>query len=124
MADSKGNPITDGASGKPGNIVFRHTKGGRTIMCKKPDFSNRQFSQDQLNHQEDRKRQLYEKGFHGGPMWLRAFCRPNRKATTIRKMVPQDAVIRQTLPARPLHPCMDQAEQRRDLAEVRMDVTR
>jgi hypothetical protein len=51
MAESE-NILTEGASGKLGNIVFRHTKGGKTIMCKKPDFSNRQFSQDQLNHQD------------------------------------------------------------------------
>lgn len=52
MAKAKKNPITQGTSGKLGNIVYRQTKGGKTIMCKIPDFSNRQFSQDQLSHQD------------------------------------------------------------------------
>lgn len=34
-----------------GDVVLRQTKNGKTIICKKPDFSNRQFSQGQLDHQ-------------------------------------------------------------------------
>ena len=55
MAKAKKNLATQGASGKIGNIVYRQTKGGKTIMCKIPDFSNRQFSQDQLDHQDRMK---------------------------------------------------------------------
>jgi len=52
MAKVKRNPILEGLSGSLGDVVFRHTKKGKTIICKKPDFSNRQFSQDQLTHQD------------------------------------------------------------------------
>jgi hypothetical protein len=52
MAKVKRNPILEGLSGSLGDVVFRHTKNGKTIICKKPDFSNRQFSQDQLDHQD------------------------------------------------------------------------
>jgi hypothetical protein len=52
MAKVKRNPILEGLSGSLGDVVFRHTKNGKTIICKKPDFSNRQFSQDQLENQE------------------------------------------------------------------------
>ena len=52
MAKAKKNLIIDGTSGKIGDVVVRHTKGGKTIICKIPDFSNRQFSQDQLSHQD------------------------------------------------------------------------
>jgi hypothetical protein len=39
-------------SGKCGDAVFRQMKDGTTIIARKPDFSNRQFSQDQLDHQD------------------------------------------------------------------------
>jgi hypothetical protein len=52
MAKVKRNLILEGLSGKFGDVVFRHTKNGKTIICHKPDFSSRQFSQDQLDHQE------------------------------------------------------------------------
>ncbi|MGE5376382.1 MAG: hypothetical protein ACM3XO_15090 [Bacteroidota bacterium] len=39
-------------SGKYGDAVFRQMKDGSTIIARRPDFSNRQFSQDQLTHQD------------------------------------------------------------------------
>ncbi len=55
MAKVKRNPILEGLSGSLRDVVFRHTKNGKTIICKKPDFSNRQFSQDQIDHQDRMK---------------------------------------------------------------------
>ena len=52
MAKVKRNSILKGLSGRLGDVVLRQTRNGKTIICKKPDFSNRQFSQDQLDHQE------------------------------------------------------------------------
>ena len=53
MAGIKTNVIVEGLSGKLGNqLVFRHLRDGRTIVCLKPDFSRRVLSNDQKAHQE------------------------------------------------------------------------
>ena len=53
MARIKTNVIVDGLSGKLGNqLVFRHLRDGRTIVCVKPDFSRRVLSKEQKAHQE------------------------------------------------------------------------
>jgi hypothetical protein len=52
MAKAKRSGFLTGVSGKLGDAVFRQMKDGTTIITKKPDFSNRQFSQDQLSHQD------------------------------------------------------------------------
>ncbi len=53
MAGIKTNVIVEGLSGKLGNqLVFRHLRDGRTIVCVKPDFSRRVLSNDQKAHQE------------------------------------------------------------------------
>ena len=52
MAKAKTNPIIDGLSGSLGKDLYaRTTKGGRTIISRKPDFDNRQFSEAQLDVQ-------------------------------------------------------------------------
>jgi hypothetical protein len=51
MAKVKHNKFTMGLSGKFGNLVFRQTKDGRTIVAAAPDFSNRAFSKEQLTSQ-------------------------------------------------------------------------
>jgi len=43
-------------SGTIGDKVFRQLPDGRTIECKKPDFSNREFSQGQVDTQARFKR--------------------------------------------------------------------
>jgi hypothetical protein len=49
MAKVKKNLLVSGLSGSLGPDHYsRVTKDGRTIISTKPDFSNRQFSQDQL----------------------------------------------------------------------------
>ena len=53
MAQVKTNAIVRGLSGKFGDqIVFRHLRDGRTIMCARPDFSRRKLSKDQKKHHE------------------------------------------------------------------------
>jgi len=53
MARVKTNVIVDGLSGKLGDqLVFRHLRDGRTIVCVKPDFSRRVLSKDQKAHHE------------------------------------------------------------------------
>ena len=52
MAKVKSSSFIEKLSGKYGDAVFRQMKDGRIIICHKPDFSNRQFSQDQLDHQD------------------------------------------------------------------------
>jgi hypothetical protein len=52
MAKAKRSGFLTGVSGKLGDAVFRQMKDGKTIIARKPDFSNRQFSQDQLSHQD------------------------------------------------------------------------
>jgi len=52
MAKVKKNIIMSGVSGSLGPDHYaRITKDGRTIISQKPDFSNRQFSEAQLNAQ-------------------------------------------------------------------------
>jgi hypothetical protein len=52
MARAKTNAIIEGLSGSLGKDLYaRTTKDGRTIISKKPDFGNRQFSEAQLNVQ-------------------------------------------------------------------------
>ena len=52
MAKVKKNLLIQGLSGTLGkDYVCRQMKDGRTIISRKPDFSNRQFSKDQLGQQ-------------------------------------------------------------------------
>jgi hypothetical protein len=52
MAKLKKNAVISGLSGALGKDHYaRHRKDGNTIICEKPDFSNRQFSEAQLNVQ-------------------------------------------------------------------------
>ena len=51
MAKVKLNPIVEEVSGGFGNIVFRASKG-KTVLCRKPDFSNTEISEDQAAHRE------------------------------------------------------------------------
>ena len=51
MAKIKLNPIVEEMSGGFGNIVFRASKG-KTVMCRKPDFSNVEISDNQAEHRE------------------------------------------------------------------------
>jgi len=51
MAKVRSNPIVEGLSGKLGDqLVFRHLRDGRTILCAKPDFSRRKLSAKQKAH--------------------------------------------------------------------------
>jgi hypothetical protein len=53
MAKVKVNPILQGLSGGLGrDLMFRRLQDGRTILCLKPDFSKREFSERQLSHQQ------------------------------------------------------------------------
>jgi len=52
MARATMNPIISGLSGSIGKDHYaRRTRNGKTIISLKPDFSNRQFSEGQLEHQ-------------------------------------------------------------------------
>lgn len=52
MAKVRRNMLIAGLSGSLGPDHYaRITKDGRTIISVKPDFSNRQFSEEQLSHQ-------------------------------------------------------------------------
>jgi hypothetical protein len=51
MAKLKRNSSVAGFSGKVGNVVFRRRKDGTTILSTLPDFSDRVFSEGQLNTQ-------------------------------------------------------------------------
>ena len=56
MAKVKKNIIVEGLSGSLGKDHYvRITRDGRTIIGLKPDFSNRQFSEGQLDHQSRMK---------------------------------------------------------------------
>jgi len=51
MAKVRDNILVRGLSGKLGDqVVFRILRDGRTIVCNKPDFSNRKLSKDQKEH--------------------------------------------------------------------------
>jgi hypothetical protein len=50
MARVRSNPIVQGLSGGLGNLMFRRLRDGRTILCVKPDFSNRKLSEEQQAH--------------------------------------------------------------------------
>jgi hypothetical protein len=51
MAEVRDNILVRGLSGKLGDqVVFRILRDGRTIVCNKPDFSNRKLSKDQKEH--------------------------------------------------------------------------
>jgi hypothetical protein len=53
MADVVDNMIVEGLSGKLGNqIMIRRLRNGRTIVCKKPDFSQRKLSSAQKEHHQ------------------------------------------------------------------------
>lgn len=53
MAKVKLNPILEHVSGSLGqDLMLRRLADGRTILCVKPDFSNREFSEKQLGHQQ------------------------------------------------------------------------
>src|SRR5215207_6361111 len=52
MAKARMNPILSELHGSLGkDLYFRQTRNGKTIISAKPDFSNRQFSEGQLDHQ-------------------------------------------------------------------------
>src|SRR5215211_5290752 len=52
MAKVTKNIAMSGLSGSLGkHLYIRQTRDGRTIISAKPDFSNRQFSEEQRNHQ-------------------------------------------------------------------------
>ncbi len=56
MAKASTNPLIESLSGTLGKDLYaRTTKDGRTIISHKPDFSNRQFSEAQLNVQNRTK---------------------------------------------------------------------
>ncbi len=51
MAQVVNNIFARGLSGKLGDqVVFRHLRDGRTIVCTKPDFSRRKLSKEQKAH--------------------------------------------------------------------------
>jgi hypothetical protein len=51
MAKIKHNILTEGISGMVGDkLVFRQVRDGRTIVCARPDFSHRVWSEEQLTH--------------------------------------------------------------------------
>ena len=51
MAQVVDNIFVRGLSGKLGDqVVFRHLRDGRTIVCVKPDFSQRKLSKSQKAH--------------------------------------------------------------------------
>jgi hypothetical protein len=53
MAKVRDNILVRGLSGKlGGQIVFRHLRDGRTIVCTPPDFSHRKLSRDQKGHHQ------------------------------------------------------------------------
>lgn len=52
MAKVRKNGIAHGWSGSIGDLVFRQMPDGSTRVSAKPDFSQRVFSQGQLDHQE------------------------------------------------------------------------
>jgi len=51
MAKIKLNPIVEEVSGGLGNLVFRNSNG-KTVLCRKPDFSGTEISEDQAAHRE------------------------------------------------------------------------
>jgi hypothetical protein len=51
MAKVKNNNFTTGLSGKFGNIIFRQMKDGTTVVSAAPDFTDRVFSEAQLDTQ-------------------------------------------------------------------------
>jgi hypothetical protein len=56
MAKLRKNAVISGLSGKIGKDHYaRQTRDGKTIICQNPDFSNRQFSEAQLNVQSGMK---------------------------------------------------------------------
>ncbi len=56
MAKVKKNIVMQGLSGSLGKDLYVRTlRDGRTIISVKPDFSNRQFSEAQSNHQKRMK---------------------------------------------------------------------
>ncbi|MDX1411673.1 MAG: hypothetical protein R3351_05920, partial [Nitrospirales bacterium] len=51
MAKIRSNVILQGLSGKLGDqLMLRRLRDGRTIVCVKPDFSNRKLSREQKAH--------------------------------------------------------------------------
>jgi hypothetical protein len=56
MAKARTNAIIEGLSGSLGKDLYaRTTKNGKTIISRKPNFDNRQFSEAQLNVQNRTK---------------------------------------------------------------------
>jgi hypothetical protein len=51
MAKIKLNPIVEELSGGLGNLVFR-SSNGKTVLARKPDFSDTEVSEDQAAHRE------------------------------------------------------------------------
>jgi hypothetical protein len=53
MAKIRKNLFLQGVSGSVGGqLVLRHMRDGRTILCAMPDFSSREFSSKQISHQQ------------------------------------------------------------------------
>src|SRR5687768_2032768 len=52
MAKAANNIVLDGVSGKLGRIVVRQMRDGSIRLSAPPDFSDRQFSESQKDHQK------------------------------------------------------------------------
>ena len=52
MAKIKLNPLFDGISGRVGDVVFKKSPNGETIISKYPDMSRVQWSDAQKAHRE------------------------------------------------------------------------
>ena len=73
MAKVKTNIIISGVSGSLGPDHYaRITRDGRTIISAKPDFSNRQFSEGQLDHQTRMQQAAaYAKAAKDNPIYIK-----------------------------------------------------
>jgi hypothetical protein len=52
MAKIKLNPLFDGISGTVGDVVFKKSRNGETIISKRPDMSRVKWSDAQIAHRE------------------------------------------------------------------------
>ena len=73
MAKVRKNIIISGVSGSLGPDHYaRITRDGRTIISVKPDFSNRQFSEEQLSHQTRMQQAAaYAKAAKDNPIYVK-----------------------------------------------------
>ena len=85
MAKARTNPILDGLSGSLGpDLYARTTKDGRTIISKKPNFDNRQFSQAQLDVQNRTKQAAaYAKAAKDNPIYVEKAAGTSKNAYNI-----------------------------------------